>query len=100
RLNKENIPSRAYVAFKTEEQLTTFHREYDGNESQAVVEFAPYQKVPSDKKKLDARNATIEQDEDYISFVQSLNQPTTEPTSIEALIKLHHSPRLPPYSKL
>jgi Smg-4/UPF3 family len=33
---------------------------YVGNESQAVVEFAPYQKVPSEKKKADARTATIE----------------------------------------
>lgn len=31
-----------------------------GNESYAIVEFAPYQKVPSEKKKPDARNATIE----------------------------------------
>ena len=32
-----------------------------GNESQAVVEFAPYQKLPLEKKKIDSRNATIEQ---------------------------------------
>ncbi len=31
-----------------------------GNEFQAVVEFAPYQKVPSDRKKVDARLGTIE----------------------------------------
>ncbi|KAF9261725.1 hypothetical protein L218DRAFT_869364 [Marasmius fiardii PR-910] len=31
RLNKENVPSRAYVAFKTEEQLASFHRDYDGH---------------------------------------------------------------------
>ena len=29
--NKENIPSRAYVAFKTKEQLELFSREYDGH---------------------------------------------------------------------
>ncbi|KAK1228110.1 hypothetical protein PQX77_008881 [Marasmius sp. AFHP31] len=94
RLNKENISSRAYVAFKSEEQLAPFHRGYDGhifrdksgNESQAVVEYAPYQKVPSDKKKADARLGTIEQDEDYISFIQTLNQPTTEPATIETLV--------------
>ena len=85
RLNKEDIPSRAYIAFKSEEQLSLFSREYDGhvfrdktglahscihlptvtddpsgNESQAVVEFAPYQKVPTEKRKVDTRNATIE----------------------------------------
>lgn len=31
RLNKENIPSRAYIAFKTEEQLALFGKEYDGH---------------------------------------------------------------------
>jgi len=31
-----------------------------GNEFQAVVEFAPFQKIPSEKKKPDARNATID----------------------------------------
>jgi regulator of nonsense transcripts 3 len=84
RLNKENIPSRAYIVFKTEEQLAQFSHEYDGhlfrdkaggclylnfglgliwragNESYAVVEFAPYQKVPPEKKKADARSGTIE----------------------------------------
>jgi regulator of nonsense transcripts 3 len=32
-----------------------------GNESQAVVEFSPYQKSPLEKKKVDSRNATIDQ---------------------------------------
>ncbi|KAF8624683.1 hypothetical protein AX17_007014 [Amanita inopinata Kibby_2008] len=95
KLNKENIPSRAYIAFKNEDILSQFSREYDGhvfrdkqgNESQAVVEFAPYQKVPPEKKKIDARNATIEKDEDYISFMALLNeQANAEPVSIETLI--------------
>lgn len=30
-LNKENIPSRAYIAFKDEAQLALFSREYDGH---------------------------------------------------------------------
>ena len=31
-----------------------------GNESIAVVEFAPFQKVPNEKKKVDSRAGTIE----------------------------------------
>ncbi|KAJ3731487.1 Smg-4/UPF3 family-domain-containing protein [Lentinula guzmanii] len=111
-LNKENVPSRAYIAFKNEEQLALFSREYDGHlfrdksgkpsfraiqvfhsyrctghESQAVVEFAPYQKVPSEKKKIDPRNGTIEKDENYISFIESLNASAKpELVSIETLI--------------
>ncbi|KAG6908859.1 hypothetical protein DXG01_003025 [Tephrocybe rancida] len=106
-MNKENIPSRAYIAFKNEEQLTLFGREYDGhlfrdkagNEYQAVVEFAPYQKVPSDKKKVDARNATIEKertDEDYLSFIASLKAAeAAEPPTLEALL-LAAQPAPPP----
>ncbi len=83
RTNKENIPSRAYIAFKNESQPKIFHQEYNGhlfrdkagegprarlgavknillgNESAASVEAAPFQKVPSEKKKPDARAGTI-----------------------------------------
>ncbi|KAH7912839.1 Smg-4/UPF3 family-domain-containing protein [Hygrophoropsis aurantiaca] len=104
RLNKENIPSRAYIAFKEEEQLAMFSREYDGhlfrdkagNESQAVVEFAPYQKIPTEKKKADARNATIEKDEDYISFLETLKASAkAEPVPLETLIAAAQPPPPP-----
>lgn len=36
---------------------------HPGNESHALVEFAPFQKVPIEKKKVDARNNTIDQGE-------------------------------------
>ncbi|KAF8895836.1 regulator of nonsense-mediated decay, partial [Gymnopilus junonius] len=93
-LNKENIPSRAYIAFKNEEQLALFSREYDGHvfrdktgaESQAVVEFAPYPKIPSEKRKPDNRNGTIEKDDDYISFVEALKaSENAEPVTLESL---------------
>ncbi|KAK7048624.1 Smg-4/UPF3 family-domain-containing protein [Favolaschia claudopus] len=105
RLNKENIPSRAYIAFKNEELLAQFSREYDGhlfrdkagNESYAVVEFAPYQKIPPEKKKVDARSGTIEKDEDYISFLESLNADPSgaEPPSLESLIAANRPPSPP-----
>ncbi|KAF8622401.1 hypothetical protein AX15_007053 [Amanita polypyramis BW_CC] len=104
KINKENIPSRAYIAFRNEKVLAQFSREYDGhvfrdkqgNEAHAVVEFAPYQKIPSEKKKVDARNATIEKDEDYISFIDSLNAPVNpEPVSIEVLIAATQVPAMP-----
>ncbi|KAF8803356.1 hypothetical protein BYT27DRAFT_7051397, partial [Phlegmacium glaucopus] len=95
RANKENIPSRAYIGFKAKEQLALFSREYDGHlfrdktgaEFQAVVEFAPYPKIPSEKRKPDNRNATIEKDEDFISFVESLKRPANaEHVTLESLI--------------
>ena len=80
-----------------------------GNENYAVVEYAPYQKIPGEKKKLDTRHATIEKgiqpcksrnlpwsspvDEDYISFIKSLNTTSaTEPLSLETLSGLSLSP--------
>jgi len=30
-MHKESVPSRAYIAFKNEEVLATFSREYDGH---------------------------------------------------------------------
>ncbi|KAH9064533.1 Smg-4/UPF3 family-domain-containing protein [Lactarius vividus] len=96
RQNKEDVHSRAYIAFKTEEYVAKFSREYDGhifkdkagNESQAVVEFAPYQKLPLDKKKVDSRNATIDQDEDYIAFLQSLETLSTKPYDADQLLEM------------
>ncbi|OAX35040.1 hypothetical protein K503DRAFT_746484 [Rhizopogon vinicolor AM-OR11-026] len=119
RCNQENVPSRAYIAFKNEEVLATFSREYDGhlfrdkagfmitplqlsmisaagNESQAVVEFAPFQKIPSEKRKPDARNATIDKDEDYISFLETLkNTEKSEHVSLESLIAASQPPAAP-----
>ncbi|KAF8311294.1 hypothetical protein DL93DRAFT_2169168 [Clavulina sp. PMI_390] len=85
RPEKPNVTSRAYIAFKSPEQVVRFSKEYDGhlfrdkqgNESYAVVEFAPFQKVPADRKKQDARVGTINQDEDFKSFVESLSQAET-----------------------
>ncbi|KAN0109074.1 Smg-4/UPF3 family domain containing protein [Russula decolorans] len=96
KLNKENVHSRAYIAFRTEEFVAKFSREYDGhvfkdkagNESQAVVEFAPYQKLPLEKRKVDSRNATIEQDEDYVAFLQSLEAPSTKPHDADQLLEM------------
>ncbi|KAG6878141.1 hypothetical protein C0993_011559 [Termitomyces sp. T159_Od127] len=94
RAGKESVLSRAYIAFRSEAELVEFGRAFDGhvfrdksgNEYQAVVEYAPYQKVPSEKKKVDARSNTIEKDEDYLSFIASLRaSETAEPPSLEAL---------------
>ncbi|KAH9925165.1 Smg-4/UPF3 family-domain-containing protein [Fomitopsis serialis] len=106
RVNKENIPSRAYIAFRNEDQLAVFSRDYDGhlfrdkagNESIAVVEFSPYQKIPSEKKKVDGRTGTIEKDEDYISFLKSLQEGGAKPVdgeTIETLIAASQPPPQP-----
>ncbi|KZS98371.1 hypothetical protein SISNIDRAFT_481119 [Sistotremastrum niveocremeum HHB9708] len=97
RPHKENIPSRAYILFKDEDHLALFSKGFDGHvfrdkqgrESQAIVEFATNQKVPPEKGKADPRIGTIDDDEDYKSFLASLNAPAPEhgePDVVEALV--------------
>ncbi|OBZ84786.1 Regulator of nonsense transcripts UPF3 [Choanephora cucurbitarum] len=77
---KESVFSRAYFQFKTMEHVILFHQGFDGhlfvdsrgNEYRAVVEFAPYQKVPKEHKTVDVRQGTIDQDQDYLDFLESL----------------------------
>lgn len=47
---------------------------YIGNEFRAVVEFALYQKIPKEHKTADARQGTIDQDQDYLDFLESLKE--------------------------
>ncbi|OAD08360.1 hypothetical protein MUCCIDRAFT_134139, partial [Mucor lusitanicus CBS 277.49] len=69
---KESVFSRAYFHFKTMEAVIAFHQGYDGNEFRAVVEFALYQKIPKEHKTTDARQGTIDEDQDYLDFLESL----------------------------
>ncbi|KAF1803803.1 Smg-4/UPF3 family-domain-containing protein [Mucor lusitanicus] len=101
---KESVFSRAYFHFKTMEAVIAFHQGYDGhvfvdsrgNEFRAVVEFALYQKIPKEHKTTDARQGTIDEDQDYLDFLESLkaeekaqtelqNEPADGLTQIERL---------------
>ncbi|KAF9974804.1 hypothetical protein BGZ73_001708 [Actinomortierella ambigua] len=83
---KGNTLGRAYLYFKTELMALDFQRAYhghlfkdrQGNEGRAQVEFAPFQKAPRDKKKVDIRQGTIEKDPDYKAFLESLNAEPVE----------------------
>jgi Smg-4/UPF3 family len=41
-----------------------------GDEYSAIVEFAPFQKIPKAARKKDAKNGTIETDPDFLKFVE------------------------------
>ena len=47
-----------------------------GNESIAVVEFAPFQKVPNEKKKADTRAGTIEKGVHFCSLYPPNRNPS------------------------
>lgn len=82
---KEHQFSRAYFHMKTMEAVIAFHQGFDGHifldnrgiESRAVVEFAPFQKLPKEHKTPDARQATIDDDPEYLAFVESLKNEET-----------------------
>lgn len=47
------------------------------------VEFVPYGKVPRTKVRKDARQGTIDQDPEFIEFLESLTNPVPKPTSVD-----------------
>lgn len=76
--------SRAYINFTVPEDIFLFKEKFDGyvfldtkgNEYPAVVEFAPFQKIPKKRgKKKDAKCGTILQDPDYLKFLETLKNP-------------------------
>ena len=48
------------------------------------MEFAPYGRVPHGKTRKDARQGTIDQDPEFIDFLESLTNPMVKPTPLES----------------
>lgn len=49
------------------------------------LEFSPYAKVPGSRVRKDARQGTIDQDPDFIAFLESLTQPIMKPAPMEGV---------------
>ncbi|RDD47716.1 Regulator of nonsense transcripts 3A [Trichoplax sp. H2] len=70
---------RAYVNFVNAKDIVDFFEKYDGypisdskgKQFPAIVEFAPFQRIPK-KKKRDPKCSTIESDKDFLAFMASL----------------------------
>ena len=62
---------------------------FAGNEYSAIVEFAPNQKVSHEKenKKKDAKINTIEQDPDYVKFLEMLDQKPEGGNTVEQTLE-------------
>ena len=48
------------------------------------LEFAPYAKTPGTRVRKDARQGTIDQDPDFIAFLESLTQPLSKPAPVDS----------------
>ncbi|XP_003706689.1 UPF3 regulator of nonsense mediated mRNA decay [Megachile rotundata] len=80
--------SRAYINFIEQQDIFMFREKFDnyvfvdskGTEYPAVVEFAPFQRLPKKRvgKKKDLKCGTIESDPYYISFLESLKNQEAE----------------------
>ncbi|KAK0078642.1 hypothetical protein PV325_002248 [Microctonus aethiopoides] len=95
----QNAYSRAYINFIEQNDIFVFREKFDnyvfvdskGTEFAAVVEFAPFQKLPKKRigKRKDPKCGTIESDPYFINFLESLKNEDTE--SATALPKTEYS---------
>ena len=98
---KPSRPSRAYLHLTKPDYLgalsdkvreTTFtDAKASGGDSSLLgppsVEFAPYGRIPHAKIRKDARQGTIDQDPEFIDFLESLTNPTVKPIPAEVTIE-------------
>ncbi|KAG8225787.1 hypothetical protein J437_LFUL005594 [Ladona fulva] len=84
----------AYVNFVNPKDVYLFTEKFDdycfidgkGHEYRAVVEFAPFQKIPRKKsRQRDPKCGTIYSDSDYLTFVAKIKQSQDDPN--ESVIK-------------
>ncbi|XPS75261.1 hypothetical protein M3J07_007343 [Ascochyta lentis] len=94
---KPSKPSRAYFHVLKQDFVTqlgdhvralTFHDTAKSWQDPALVgaptlEFAPYPKMPGGRRRNDNRQGTIDQDQDFKDFLESLTNPIAKPAAAE-----------------
>ncbi|KAJ5772555.1 hypothetical protein N7520_003084 [Penicillium odoratum] len=94
---KPSRPSRAYIHVVSSEHVTLLSdqvRQASFQDARATsndpillgppsLEFAPYAKIPGSRVRKDARQGTIDQDQDFIAFLESLTQPITKSVGLD-----------------
>ncbi|XP_067206802.1 regulator of nonsense transcripts 3A isoform X2 [Linepithema humile] len=94
--------SRAYINFVEQQDIFMFREKFDnyvfvdskGMEYPAVVEFAPFQRLPKKRagKKKDLKCGTIESDSYYISFLESLKNQEIDPSVAQSKTEYSYQP--------
>jgi regulator of nonsense transcripts 3 len=96
--NKPSRPSRAYIHVVSTEfvaALSDTVRQASFQDARNTLhdpillgppslEFAPYAKTPGSRSRKDARQGTIDQDSDFIAFLESLTQPISRPAGVDS----------------
>lgn len=94
---KPSRPSRAYIHLTKSEYLSalsehvrtaTFNDAKGSTRDPALlgppsVEFAPYGRVPNGRARKDLRQGTIDQDQEFIDFLESLTNPITKSAPVD-----------------
>lgn len=88
---KPSTPSRAYLHLTKEEYISLLSDKVrnatfidtKGDPGSPTVEFAPYGRVPNGRGRKDLRQGTIDQDQDFISFLESLTNPIVKPAPVD-----------------
>ena len=94
---KPSTPSRAYLHLTKEEHISllsdkvrsvTFTDIKGGSKEPALsgpptVEFAPYARIPNGRARQDLRQGTIDQDQEFINFLESLTNPIVKPAPVD-----------------
>ena len=97
--NKPSKPSRAYLHLTSDQYLAqlsdrvrkTPFTDVRGSSNDSVllgpptVEFAPYARLPNSKSRRDARQGTIDQDPEFIDFLESLTNPLPKVPNVDAV---------------
>ncbi|XP_018370776.1 PREDICTED: regulator of nonsense transcripts 3A-like isoform X2 [Trachymyrmex cornetzi] len=94
--------SRAYINFMEQQDIFMFREKFDnyvfldskGVEYTAVVEFAPFQRLPKKRvgKKKDVKCGTIESDSYYISFLENLKNQEIDSSVAQSKTEYSYQP--------
>ncbi|XP_052194081.1 regulator of nonsense transcripts UPF3-like isoform X2 [Diospyros lotus] len=98
---KHQSYSRAYIDFKTPEDVVDFAEFFDGHvfvnekgaQLKAIVEYAPSQRVPKECSKKDGREGTIFKDPEYLEFLESIAKPVEYLPSAEIQLERREAER-------
>ncbi|CAH0492501.1 unnamed protein product [Peronospora farinosa] len=98
--NREPIPARLYLDMNKEPEkiktlIAALHGQlfcYNVKEKTDIkpleVEFAPFQKIPREKQRKDAKIGTIDRDPEYMAFLNELSKPKDKLPSAETVVDM------------